>query len=132
LGDNGVFREEGVMSTGRQTSRTAAAGLLASVMPDSMSDIVDSERCFITIRNGSPPGIRSHCAVAGYVDDLSDDGIPSNSMTNRARIYVATASGYFHEWSLVVGPGREGTCSLERECALLSSASDDEISAQFV
>jgi hypothetical protein len=53
-------------------------------MPDSMSDIVDSERCFITIRNGSPPGIRSHCAVAGYVDDLSDDGIPSNSMTNRS------------------------------------------------
>ncbi|KAH8949675.1 hypothetical protein BDL97_10G044000 [Sphagnum fallax] len=129
LGSNS--REEGVMSAGRQT-RTAAAGLLASVMPDSMSDIVDSERCFITIRNGSPPGIRSHCAVAGYVDDLSDDGIPSNSMTNRARIYVATASGYFHEWSLVVGPGREGTCSLERECALLSSASDDEISAQFV
>jgi hypothetical protein len=41
-------------------SRTAAAGLLASVMPDSMSDIVDSERCFITIRNGSPPGIRRY------------------------------------------------------------------------
>ncbi|CAM6040989.1 unnamed protein product [Sphagnum compactum] len=121
-----------VFKLGSNSRWTAAAGLLASVMPDSMSDIVDSERCFITIRNGSPPGIRSHCAVAGYVDDLSDDGIPSNSMTNRARIYVATASGYFHEWSLVVGPGREGTCSLERECALLSSASDDEISAQFV
>lgn len=28
--------------------------------------------------------VYSHCAVAGYVDDLSDDGIPSNSMTNRS------------------------------------------------
>lgn len=37
-----------------------AAGLLASVIPNSMSDMVESERCFVTIKNGSPPNIRRY------------------------------------------------------------------------
>lgn len=43
-------------------SNGMAAGLLASVIPNSMSDMVESERCFLTIKNGSPPNIR-RCAL---------------------------------------------------------------------
>lgn len=39
-------------------SNGMAAGLLASVIPNSMSDMVESERCIVTIKNGSPPNVR--------------------------------------------------------------------------
>ena len=41
-------------------SNGMAAGLLASVTPNSMSDMVESERSFLTIKNGSPPNIRRY------------------------------------------------------------------------
>jgi hypothetical protein len=44
-------------------SNGMAAGLLASVIPNSMSDMVESERCFLTIKNGSPPNIRRYALL---------------------------------------------------------------------
>lgn len=118
-----------------QTSNGMAAGLLASVIPNSMSDMVESERCIVTIKNGSPPNVRSHCAIAAHVEDSSEDGDEaptSTSSSNRARIFVVTTGGFFHEWSITVGQGKESSCTLQREVAILSSSLSDEISAHFV
>lgn len=45
-------------------SNRTAAGLLSAVIPDSMSDMVDSERCLVTIRNGSPANIRRYVSLS--------------------------------------------------------------------
>lgn len=135
LGNFARSRNEDLTSSVGQTSNGMAAGLLASVIPNSMSDMVESERCFLTIKNGSPPNIRSHCAIAAHLEypEEDDDEAPTFiSSSNRARIFIVTAGGFFHEWSITVGQGRESTCTLQREVALLSSSSSDEISAHFV
>lgn len=41
-------------------SNGMAAGLLASVIPNVMSDMVEPERCLVTIKNGSPPNVRRY------------------------------------------------------------------------
>ncbi|XP_024379632.1 autophagy-related protein 18b isoform X2 [Physcomitrium patens] len=80
-------------------------------------------------------GQTSHCAIAAHVEDSSEDGDEaptSTSSSNRARIFVVTTGGFFHEWSITVGQGKESSCTLQREVAILSSSLSDEISAHFV
>ncbi|XP_024379631.1 autophagy-related protein 18b isoform X1 [Physcomitrium patens] len=135
LGSYSKPRTEDPLGNVGQTSNGMAAGLLASVIPNSMSDMVESERCIVTIKNGSPPNVRSHCAIAAHVEDSSEDGDEaptSTSSSNRARIFVVTTGGFFHEWSITVGQGKESSCTLQREVAILSSSLSDEISAHFV
>ncbi|CAM6101249.1 unnamed protein product [Calypogeia fissa] len=123
-----IFR----LDTMERLRNRPASGLLSAVIPDSMTDMVDSERCFITIRNGFPPGVRSYCAIAAHPEEVGDDGQPITPRSNKkARVLVVTSNGYFHEYWVTVGSGREGSCTLERECALLTNSSD-QIFAHFV
>ncbi|KAJ7554476.1 hypothetical protein O6H91_06G142400 [Diphasiastrum complanatum] len=105
-------------------------GIIAAVIPELVTDMVESEHHFITIHDGFMPGTRSICAVAKSTNG-SGETSSSASRLDRPRIFVVTTSGYYNQYSLQVGPGRKGTFTLERECTLLTSASD-QILARFV
>ncbi|BBN10714.1 autophagy-related protein 18 [Marchantia polymorpha subsp. ruderalis] len=109
-----------------------ASSLLSAVMPPSMADMYEPERCCITIHHGCPPGVVSYCAVAGPPLETGDDGRPCLPRSNRPRVFVVTSAGYFHEYFLNLGSGREpGSFTLERECALISNPCD-QVGAHFV
>ncbi|KAG6546019.1 hypothetical protein Mapa_012682 [Marchantia paleacea] len=109
-----------------------ATSLLSVVMPHSMSDMYEPERCCITIHNGCPPGVVSYCAIAGPPMETGEDGRPCLPRSNRPRVFIVTSTGYFHEYFLNVGSGREaGSFTLERECALINHPCD-QVGAHFV
>ncbi|KAL2641366.1 hypothetical protein R1flu_008953 [Riccia fluitans] len=117
--------------TERQRSHPAA-NLLSVVLPNSMSDMYEPERCCITIRNGCPPGVVSYCAIAGSSIETGEDGRACFPRTSRPRVLIITSTGYFYEYYLNVGSGREpGSFTLERECALVTNPSD-QVGAHFV
>ncbi|EFJ19438.1 hypothetical protein SELMODRAFT_233351 [Selaginella moellendorffii] len=81
----------------RQGTNKRVSDLLAAVIPETVSDIVEPDLHFAT-----------------YL----------------ARIFVVTLNGFFNEYQ-VSGTPNGGVCSLERECSLMTTGSD-QISARFV
>lgn len=99
-----------------------AGQVLASVVWDLVADSVESERCFITIHNGSPRGVPSFCAITKDNTEGSD---------GRAKVLVVTSEGYFNEYCVHVTSRGAGTAVLERESTLIEGVSQ-QISAKFV
>ncbi|XP_024540257.1 autophagy-related protein 18b isoform X1 [Selaginella moellendorffii] len=110
----------------RQGTNKRVSDLLAAVIPETVSDIVEPDLHFATVRHGFSPGVKSICAIAAPLEEE----LPSSSSADRARIFVVTLNGFFNEYQ-VSGTPNGGVCSLERECSLMTTGSD-QISARFV
>ncbi|KAF4325474.1 hypothetical protein BBO99_00002037 [Phytophthora kernoviae] len=94
------------------------AGVMSAYLPSSFSGIAEGTRDFAYARLRST-GVPNQCAIHGPRD--SDNPI--------VQLYVATADGYFYEYSLNLAVG--GKCKLERENVLRDSTSE-EIEAIYI
>ncbi|TMW64921.1 hypothetical protein Poli38472_009088 [Pythium oligandrum] len=111
--------------TQHRTSRSSSganledvAGAVSAYLPSSMKGIAEGTRDFAFARLRTT-GIPNLCAVHGPTD-------PQNPV---AQLYVATADGFFYEYSLNLTVG--GECRLERENVLRDSVSE-EIQAVYL
>ncbi|EGZ30059.1 hypothetical protein PHYSODRAFT_470141 [Phytophthora sojae] len=106
-------------SSGLATSNfDDVAGVMSAYLPSSFSGIAEGTRDFAYARLRST-GVPNQCAIHGPRD-------PKNPIV---QLYVATADGYFYEYSLNLAVG--GKCKLERENVLRDSTSE-EIEAIYI
>eukprot|EP00239_Pterosperma_sp_CCMP1384_P005291 CAMPEP_0197861876 /NCGR_PEP_ID=MMETSP1438-20131217/38172_1 /TAXON_ID=1461541 /ORGANISM="Pterosperma sp., Strain CCMP1384" /LENGTH=339 /DNA_ID=CAMNT_0043479199 /DNA_START=432 /DNA_END=1451 /DNA_ORIENTATION=+ len=110
-------------------------GLLASVIPFQIDDVVDSARCFATIRL-PVTGVPTMCAIVpsrqsseATNNDMSASA-SSSSSTDSVRVLAVTATGYFYEYTMrgLDSPGGP-ECNLETESILHHSSSEGGPSA---
>ncbi|KAG7401065.1 WD repeat domain phosphoinositide-interacting protein 2 [Phytophthora boehmeriae] len=94
------------------------AGVMSAYLPSSFSGIAEGTRDFAYARLRST-GVPNQCAIHG----------PRDSNNPTVQLYVATADGYFYEYSLNLAVG--GKCKLERENVLRDSTSE-EIEAIYI
>ncbi|GAB9462722.1 hypothetical protein Gpo141_00000208 [Globisporangium polare] len=108
-----------------RTSRSASgtnledvAGAVSAYLPTSLTGMAEGTRDFAYARLRTT-GIPNRCAVHG----------PKDATNPVVQLYVATADGYFYEYSLNLATG--GKCKLERENILRDSTSE-EIEAVYL
>uniref|UniRef100_A0AAV1TEQ4 Autophagy-related protein 18 n=1 Tax=Peronospora matthiolae TaxID=2874970 RepID=A0AAV1TEQ4_9STRA len=109
-----------VSTTTRTTRSTSSAvsnfddvaGVMSAYLPSSFSGIAEGTRDFAYARLRST-GVPNQCAIHGPRDN--DNPI--------VQLYVATADGYFYEYSLNLTIG--GKCKLERENVIRDSTSEE-------
>ncbi|TYZ64682.1 hypothetical protein PybrP1_006370 [[Pythium] brassicae (nom. inval.)] len=94
------------------------AGVVGAYLPTSLTGIAEGTRDFAYARLRTT-GVPNRCAVHG----------PKDASNPAVQLYVATADGYFYEYSLNLKTG--GMCKLERENILRDSASE-EIEAVYL
>ncbi|KAG6619365.1 putative autophagy-related protein [Phytophthora cinnamomi] len=106
-------------STGSTASNfDDVAGVMSAYLPSSFSGIAEGTRDFAYARLRST-GVPNQCAIHG----------PRDAKNPIVQLYVATADGYFYEYSLNLTVG--GKCKLERENVLRDSTSE-EIEAIYI
>ncbi|KAG6572838.1 putative autophagy-related protein [Phytophthora cinnamomi] len=106
-------------STGSTASNfDDVAGVMSAYLPSSFSGIAEGTRDFAYARLRST-GVPNQCAIHG----------PRDTKNPIVQLYVATADGYFYEYSLNLTVG--GKCKLERENVLRDSTSE-EIEAIYI
>ncbi|CAI5713705.1 unnamed protein product [Peronospora destructor] len=94
------------------------AAVMSGYLPSSFAGIAEGTRDFAYARLLST-GVPNQCAIHGPRDIKNPD----------VQLYVATADGYFYEYSLNLAVG--GKCKLERENVLRDSTSE-EIEAAYI
>lgn len=94
------------------------ANVMSAYLPGSFSGIAEGTRDFAYARLRST-GVPNQCAIHG----------PRDATNPVVQLYVATADGYFYEYSLNLAVG--GKCKLERE-NLLRDSTSEEIEAMYI
>ncbi|CAH0481055.1 unnamed protein product [Peronospora belbahrii] len=100
------------------TNFDEVAAVMSAYLPSSFSGIAEGTRDFAYARLGST-GVPNQCAIHG----------PRDTKNPVVQLYVATADGYFYEYSLNLATG--GKCKLKRENVLRDSTSE-EIEAIYI
>ncbi|CAI5737332.1 unnamed protein product [Peronospora destructor] len=100
------------------TSFDDVTAVMSGYLPSSFSGIAEGTRDFAYARLFST-GVPNQCAIHG----------PRDIKNPVVQLYVATADGYFYEYSLNLAVG--GKCKLERENVLRDSTSE-EIEAVYI